>query len=223
MIYISILPSKETRIDPLFGDALEPLLDRYQDLFRFGEGTELRPGLSQGQHPLPAEDLRPVPSKQAEQRRLANPEERRARYEQVKALRAQGLKIGMIVSRLGVSRRTVERWLATPSFPERKRRRKLETNLDPYRGYLAQQWQQGCQNASHLWREIAALGYTGSSASVYAYLTCLRTGNSLPLSPVPLPIRTLSSRQVRFLFLRSRVDLQPQEQEDRKSTPTTQP
>ncbi len=210
----AILIADRFHLTKNFGDALEPLLDRYQDLFRFSEGTELAPVLSQGQSPLPPEDLRPVPSKQAEQRRLVHREERRERYEQVKALRAQGLKIGVIASRLGVSRRTVERWLAAPSFPERKRRRKQETNLDPYRAHLAQQWQQGCQNVSHLWREITALGYTGSYTSVYAYLTCLRTGNSFPFTPALSPIRTLSSRQVRFLFLRSRADLQPQEQED---------
>jgi transposase len=197
-----------------FGDALEPLLDRYQDLFRFGEGVETAPARSQGKSLPLSEDLRPVPSKQAEQRRLAHRAERLQRYEQVKALRKQGLKIGAIASRLGMSRSTVERDLSARSFAERKRRRKEVTKLDPYRSHLAQRWQQGCQNASHLWREITALGYTGSYASVYAYLTCLRTGNSLPLTPVPPPVRTLSSRQIRFLFLRSRADLQPQEQED---------
>jgi len=65
-----------------------------------------------------------------------------------------------------------------------------------------------------VWREITALGYNGFYASVQAYLTCRRTGSSLPLTPVPPPVRTLSSRQVRFLFQRSRADLQPQEQQD---------
>jgi len=210
----AILIADRFHLTKNFGDALEPLLDRHQDLFRFGEGVETAPALSPGKSLPPTEDLRPVPSKQAEQRRLAHREERLHRYEQVKALREQGLKIGAIASRLGVSRSTVERFLATGSFPERKRRRKEVTKLDPYRSHLARRWQQGCQNASHLWREITALGYNGSYASVQAYLTCLRTGSSLPLTPVPPPVRTLSSRQVRFLFQRSRADLQPQEQQD---------
>jgi transposase len=210
----AILIADRFHLTKNFGDALEPLLDRHQDLFRFGEGVETAPALSPGKPLPPTEDLRPVPSKQAEQRRLAHREERLHRYEQVKALREQGLKIGAIAARLGVSRRTVERFLATGSFPERTRRRKEVTKLDPYRSHLARRWQQGCQNASHLWREITALGYNGSYASVRAYLTCMRTGSSLPLTPVPPPVRTLSSRQVRFLFQRSRADLQPQEQQD---------
>ena len=70
----------------------------------------------------PSEDLRPVPSRQSEQRRLAHREERLHRFEQAKALRRQGLKIGEVASRLGVSRRTVERFLARGSFTDKQSR-----------------------------------------------------------------------------------------------------
>lgn len=63
-------------------------------------------------------------------------------------------------------------------------------------------------------REITELGYTGSYASVYKYLTCLRTGVCLPATPVQPTVRTLRAKQAHFLFLRSPTDLQPEELQD---------
>jgi transposase len=113
-----------------------------------------------------------------------------------------------------VSRSTIERFLAAASFPEKKRRRKEKTKLDPYRPYLFERWQAGCQNAAHLWQEITEQGYHGSSASVYTYIRCLRKGVSLKDAPLPAPVRQLSAKQVRFLFLRHPTDLKPEEQKD---------
>ncbi|GHO80121.1 hypothetical protein KSD_78920 [Ktedonobacter sp. SOSP1-85] len=78
--------------------------------------------------PLP-QDIRPVPTKQAEKVRLAHREERRQRYEQAVALKTQRLTIGEIASRVRVSRSTTERFLAAASFPEKKRRRKEKTRV----------------------------------------------------------------------------------------------
>ena len=44
------------------------------------------------------------------------------RYEQVVALRQSGLYVGEIVTKTGVARRTIERWLKSDGFPARKRR-----------------------------------------------------------------------------------------------------
>lgn len=199
------------------GEALEPFLDRNKVCLRFAAEAKEAPQ-SQGQTappqpPTPGQ-IRPAPSKKAEQVRLAHRQARRERYEQAMALRAQGFKIADIASRLGVHRRTVERFLAAPSFPEKKRRRPERTQLEAYHPYLGEQWQAGVHNAAHLFRELTALGYTGSYASVYAYLTCLRTGSCLPATPVQPPVRQLSAKQVRFLFVRSPTDLEAEEQKD---------
>jgi transposase len=129
-------------------------------------------------------------------------------------LREQGFKIADIASRLGVHRRTIERLLAAASFPEKKRRRPERTKLEAYHPYLWEQWQAGVHNAAHLFRELTARGYMGSYASVYAYLSCLRTGNCLPATAVQPAVRQLSAKQVRFLFVRAPTDLKPEEQKD---------
>ena len=150
-------------------EALDPLFERNKACLRFMDTPEAAAEADPGSAPPPApHEMRPAPSKQAEQTRLAHRQERLQRYEQVRALRDQGFTTPAIVARVGLSRSTVNRFLAAPAFPERQRRCKEATKLDPYRAYLSEHWQEGAQGAVHLFRAITALGYTGSSASVYA-------------------------------------------------------
>nr|WP_052569002.1 transposase [Ktedonobacter racemifer] len=199
------------------GDALEPILDRNKGCLRFTEEPRpdaQREGQASPPQPPVLSEIRPAPSKKAEGIRLAQRQERQERYEQAIALRKQGFKIAEIASRIGVHRRTIERFLAAPCFPEKKRRRAERTKLEAYHSYLWERWQAGVHNASHLFRELTTLGYKGSYASVNKYLVCLRTGARLPATPIPPAVRTLTVKQVRFLFLRSPTDLQREEQQD---------
>ncbi|MBO0784336.1 MAG: ISL3 family transposase, partial [Ktedonobacteraceae bacterium] len=140
------------------GEALEPLLDRNKGCLRFMDepGPGGQASLSQ---PPVLSQIRPAPNKKAEKVRLAQRQERLNRYEQAIALRKQGFKIADIATHTGVHRRTIERFLAAPGFPEKKRRRAERTKLEAYHSHLWQRWQAGVHNASHLFREIAALGY----------------------------------------------------------------
>ena len=58
-------------------------------------------------------------------------EERRARYEQVLALREQGLSYQSIADHLGMGHSTVQRWLKKGQCPHRKAREQL-SQLDPF-------------------------------------------------------------------------------------------
>lgn len=198
------------------GDDGETLLKCYRECFHFTDERETPPLLAQNEGALlpPPQDIRPVPTKRTEEVRLAHREERRQRYEQIVALKVQGLTIAEIASRVPISRRTVERFLAAESFPEKMRRSKEKTTLDSYRLYLFERWPAGSQNATHLYQQIAERGYHGSSASVAAYIRCLRKGVSLPETPMPPSVRTLTTKHVHFLFLRHPPDLKPQEQKD---------
>lgn len=93
-------------------------------------------------------------------------ERRLAQYTAVRMLSDQGLNILQIARRLGISRTTVRRYRQAAVFPERGRWRNAPSILDPYRDYLARRWAAGCQNASHLWREIQALGFPGTRKQV---------------------------------------------------------
>jgi hypothetical protein len=43
--------------------------------------------------------------------------------------------------------------------------------LDPYRDHLERRWVEGCHNAARLWRELVALGFSGSDALVRTWAT----------------------------------------------------
>jgi len=151
-----------------------------------------------------------------ERDRAAHRQRRLARYDEVTALQAQGHGIATIAKRLGMARKTVRRFLRADSFPERVERSGQSGRLASFEAYLQQRWEEGCRNASQLFREIKAQGYPGSASYVGQVLGTWRTaaaptgrrraGSVLPQgslrSAVPRPRRAdRSPRQVRFLLL----------------------
>jgi transposase len=148
-----------------------------------------------------------------EQLQQARREERLARYEQVIALRKQGLSYQAIASRIGMGASTVQSWLAVGAFPERKPREQSNL-LDRYLPYVVERWEQGCHNIAHIYQELLARGYKGSYASVYGNLVRhLPAGRKHApgadrISPAPL-----LARQATFLFLRRPEKLSDEEQE----------
>lgn len=93
---------------------------------------------------------------------------RLARYEQVTALSQQGGSVLGIAKQLTMSRQTVRKFLQAASFPEWSQATRTKSALDPYRPYLAQRWQQGCQTTTELWQELQARGFSGSWMMVFA-------------------------------------------------------
>jgi len=88
--------------------------------------------------------------------RQARRTQRLGQYEQACALRQQGLSMSLIARQVDVSPRTLCRWFAAKTFPERKRRTGETSCLDPYTAVLHQHWDAGCHNAMHLWRTLRA-------------------------------------------------------------------
>jgi transposase len=96
-------------------------------------------------------------------------EVRRARWHQVWALYEAGRPKAAIAREVGLDRKTVRRYLATPRpspeapLPRRPRPGGLTSRLlQPYVTYLQDRWQAGYTNVSQLFREIKAKGYPGS-------------------------------------------------------------
>src|SRR5579859_5960319 len=96
----------------------------------------------------------------------ARREGRLALYDQVVALRKQGLSQQAIAQRVGIGASTVSNWLAAGTFSERKPREQA-CRLDPYLPYVLKRWEEGCHNIACLFRELVDRGYKGSYASVY--------------------------------------------------------
>jgi transposase len=112
---------------------------------------------------------------QSQQRR----ENRKVRFEAVRAAHQRGLTQRAIARELGLSRKTVRRFLQADEFPEQAPRRR-PTALAPYREYLEKRWAEGCRNASQLWREIQKQGYTGQLGRVKEFVQPWRSQGPKP-------------------------------------------
>ncbi len=71
------------------------------------------------------------------------------------------------ISRItGLSCATVSRWVRSGTFPEILTRSPKRGLLDPWREWLKDQQESGNYNASRIWREMVARGFTGSETIV---------------------------------------------------------
>jgi transposase len=150
-------------------EALERLLDRlHQRLAAMLAASQTAPALTLAPE---ARLLRRSTTDQiARQARRAR---RVARYQEVRALHAQGVSTRHIARQLHMSRTTVIRYLRTTAFPERAQSRRVSL-LDPYAIYLQKWWDAGCHNGVQLWREIHALGFPGTRRMVSNWVVLRR-------------------------------------------------
>jgi transposase len=173
----------------------------------------------------PSELRHPAQTRSVAQTQLARQAERTARYEQIVAVQKQGLKSAEIALQLGVTPRTVQRWIVTGNIPYSGPRRQRPRLIDPYEAYLLSLWHQGCRNGAQRERELRAKGYKGSGRALYRYLERLdpsgssarkQASPSTPRQTVfmqPNPLLTLSAQKATWLFFRRSEDLKEEEQE----------
>jgi len=203
------------------GDTVTDVLARHRtQLSRTIPPVEPNPG----HEPAPTTKTQPqISISHAERERLRRRTERLARYEQVVTLRERGLTVNAIGHRVGISERTVNRFLTVGTFPERKRRRPSQPPLlEAYASYLHERWAEGCPNGTQLWRELVGQGFTGSLSVVLAYVSQLRHGDSLPANlavsssrPQSVAeVRRYSPQQAAMLFARPPEALEEAEQQD---------
>jgi transposase len=126
--------------------------------------------------------------------------QRVAHYEQVWSYYRQGWTLEAIAQQVGRSRRTVQRYLQSPTFPERQPRHGRDRSLlDPYKATLLAGWNSGCRNGSHLFRTIRSQGFRGQYGIVALYVRRMRQAQGLAPGPrrsaQPLPAVTEGSRR----------------------------
>ena len=149
-------------------EALERLVDRNRSRLR---GITL-PSPRAEHCRLPVAALRrparrsPAEASVRELRRTA----RQARFAQVRALAATGQSVVSIAQQLQLSRGTVYRYLRHDSDPTASQWRTQPSILDPYLPMLYRRWQEGCENAAQLLRELRAAGYAGSRKMVASWV-----------------------------------------------------
>ena len=140
------------------------------------------------------------------------------KYEQTHALRQQGYAIKDIAHHLGIGKRTVYKYLAASSFPERQPTiRQQGSGLDAYKPYIQDQWNRGQRQTKALFHEIQQQGYPGSYSTLARYTHQLQQLtasnkpdpellNALPgRGPAPTlptsPQKPLSARRAAWLIL----------------------
>ena len=154
------------------------------------------------------------PSKQYQAERRGA---RIARWEKVKALADLRVSIRQIAREVGISRKTVQRLLASPKPPHNRLRNPRPAGLrspmlQPYVAYLQDRWEEGCTNVAQLLREIAARGYPGRRSLLTQAVEAWR-----PARPPPGErkwVRRLQRRlSMRWLCLLPPNQLKPHEKE----------
>ena len=126
------------------------------------------------------EERRPAQTQAVQQAQQARQAERTARYEHILELQRQGMKSGEMARTLGMSQRTLQRWIATGTIPYARRKRPRASLIDPYKTYLLKRWHQGCHKGAQLERELRAKGYKGSQHGIYRYLETLKASTPAP-------------------------------------------
>ena len=99
---------------------------------------------------------------------------RQQQYQELEALSQQGLGPQEMAPLVGLSERTVYRWLAQATASSWQHHTRSNSVIDPYYGYLLKRWQEGCRKGSVLCGELKAQGYRGSERAIYRYLTFLQ-------------------------------------------------
>jgi transposase len=150
-------------------EALERLLDRLHQrpaamLTASQTTTALIPSIEARSHGRSTAD------QIARQARRAR---RLARYQEVRALHAQGVSTRHMARQLQMSRTTVSRYLRPDAFPERGQSQRVSL-LNPYVAYLHKRWDAGCHHGVQRWRDMHALGFPGTRRMVSNWVVLRR-------------------------------------------------
>jgi transposase len=145
-------------------------------------------------------------------------------YNEIWALHHQGWSSGAIAQKVGVSSRTVQRYLLTTRFPERQERSdRGKSLLNPYKSYLLKQWNLGRKSVKALFADIQKQGYAGSYMTVTRYVRRLAQAQAAELRRSPTRRRlpkvvdqerpALTARRAAFLVLRRPEKLEPDDEQ----------
>ncbi len=139
------------------------------------------------------------------------------RVEEALLLHHTGMTVTAISRKLGVTRKTVRRWLRTGAYQDRMSPLRRPGLLDPHKEYLRQRWDAGCQNVAQLFRELRDRGYTGSNSHLRHELVRWRhrpasTTKSDQHGVPTTPRRPLTPRRARWLLWRHPDQLDKDEQ-----------
>ena len=98
--------------------------------------------------------------------------------DRAKRLHDLGCSQKHIAKQLDLHPKTIRRYLRFSS--PRARRSRTGRLTDPFQPYLLNRWNEGCQNATQLFREIQEQGYVGRTTMVRTVIRGFRDASGLP-------------------------------------------
>jgi transposase len=101
-----------------------------------------------------------------------------------------------------MSERAVRTWLKQGKAPTWKRQSRRRSVFDPYAAYVLERWQDGIQEAKHLYEEIRAQGFPGTVRIVQRFVQALRNDPEKISLPPPTGADRFSSKTATWLFIR---------------------
>ncbi|MEL7476478.1 MAG: transposase, partial [Cyanobacteria bacterium J06555_12] len=152
-----------------------------------------RQSLTNGQSDVVVVVPQPTATEEAQQRTQQAHQRRVQQQKKVKTLSSQGWEQVAIAQEVGISERTVRRFLNLPDLPDMAPRRKCfgKGMLDPYKAQLLEWWNSGVRSSQDLMLLLQEQGFTGSLRTVQRYLRGLHEAQGLPPGQVkpdaPLP------------------------------------
>ncbi|MBB6054095.1 ISL3 family transposase [Armatimonas rosea] len=115
------------------------------------------------------------PSRRAQRRKEETRQQRFERWQKAHELHQQGYFKKEIARMIGVDSKTIQTYLNSEVYPERQRYPPVNGALTPYKDYILNRWESGCQNALQLWREVKQQGFTGGATAVRDFVFPLRS------------------------------------------------
>jgi transposase len=158
-------------------------------------GPQPGPDPLTGPEPGPPAERAPVSQPEPEPELAGKFAERaRQHHAMVHELLAEGHGMRTIARHLGWGRHTVQRYARAATWQELVDGRwqaPRASMLDPFKPHLHQRADEGGRNVAQLFREISALGYTGSYSTVRDYFDQHRPA-AAPLLPPPPSVREVT-------------------------------
>ena len=120
--------------------------------------------------------------------RSGRAEARRIRFEQVKAVVADGQPFAVVARRTGLDCGTVAKWCRFDTAPQRRRKMPGAASPDAFRDRLARRWSEGCTLGRELLAEIRAHGYTGTITHLHRFFNPWGHAHIAAVTAAPAPM-----------------------------------
>jgi transposase len=129
--------------------------------------------------PILSEDAIASTTAQRRRARLAHRQSRQEVFEELHALRQQGLTYSEIARRTGYERRSITNWLTSSAPRDRNRGPLNPTSPLYFEAFLAECWKDGNRLGRHLFHDIRNRGYTGSRSNLERLLQVWRAAENV--------------------------------------------